>query len=71
MGNMIVADIKLDSLKVKVINVYGPNKDSPTFFNTIYNIITNNDEGYVLLCGDLNITLDPEKDAYICPEYQL
>ena len=61
---MIAVDIKLGSLNIKIMNIYGPNKDSPSFFNNISNIIASNEEAYVLLCGDLNIALDPLKDTY-------
>ena len=64
LGNLIAVDIKLGSLNIKIMNIYGPNKDSPSFFNNISNIIASNEEAYVLLCGDLNIALDPLKDTY-------
>ena len=64
LGNMIAVDIKLGSLNIKIMNMYGLNKDSPSFFNNISNIIASNEEAYVLICGDLNIALDPLKDTY-------
>ena len=62
-GNMIAMDIKIDSLKVTLINTYGPNKDTP-FYNKISDIIVKNGNPYVLICGDLNIALDPKKDTH-------
>ena len=64
LGNMIAMDIKIDCIQVKLINVYGPNKDTPSFYKRISDIITTNENTYVLICGDLNIALDPQKDTY-------
>ena len=58
---MIAVDIKVDSLNIKIMNIYGPNKGSP-FYN-ISKIIASNEEAYLLICGDLNIALDPLKDT--------
>ena len=63
-GNMIAMDIKIDSLKVTLINIYGPNKDIPTLYNKTSDIIVTNGNPYVLICGNLNIALDPKKDTH-------
>ena len=64
LGNMISVRLKLDTFSLKLMNVYGPNKDSPVFYNNIGDCIASSQESYVLLCGDLNLTLDPKKDCY-------
>ena len=51
-------------LKVKLINIYAPNKDTPDFFKKIGNITESSDMDYVMLAGDFNITLDPQLDSY-------
>ena len=62
-GNMISIDIKLSDLKLKIINLYGPNQDSPTFFQRLESIIESSKQDYLLVCGDFNVVLDPSKDS--------
>ena len=64
LGNMISVSVKIDSFSLKLINVYGPNKDSPDFYNTITDCMTSSQDTYTLLCRDLNLTLDPKKDCH-------
>ena len=47
-----------------LINAYGPNTDNPIFFQDIKNYIDNYDHDYFILCGDLNISLNPQLDTY-------
>ena len=36
-GNLLLLDIKLcNKLNVSLVNIYGPNQDSPNFYNKIY-----------------------------------
>ena len=49
---MIAMDIKIDSLKVTLTNIYGPNKDTPSFYNKISDIIVTNGNPYVLICTE-------------------
>ena len=63
-GNLLIIDLKLSEYEIKLINVYCPNKDTPLFFENINEIIESNTQEYVLLCGDLNLVLDPNKDYY-------
>ena len=51
-------------LKVKLINIYAPNKDNPDFFKKVGNIIESNKMDYAFLAGDFNITLNPHLDSY-------
>ena len=62
-GNIIVLHINCLGQRFLIINVYGPNTDSPTFFNDIKNYIDKYDHDYFTLCGDLNISLNPEMDT--------
>ena len=61
-GNMIVLDLNIGDISIKLLNIYAPNKDSPEFFNHIKDIIEPNIQTYILLCGDLNLVLDPLLD---------
>jgi len=62
-GNLLVIDIKISDMEILIVNVYGPNQDSPNFYTKIGEIIENSEQEYVLICGDLNMVLDPVKDS--------
>ena len=64
-GNFIILDISLtNSLRCTLVNLYGPNKDSPIFYDFIKDklIFTGNPE--ILICGDWNVVRDFKKDTY-------
>ena len=62
-GNKIVIDIQL-YINLKLINIYGPNKDDSDFFNAVKDNLDENEQDYVLWCGDFNMTLNPVLDSY-------
>ena len=64
-GKLIWLNLLINKkLKVKLINIYAPNKDNPDFLKNIANIIESNNMDYVLLAGAFNITLNPHLDSY-------
>ena len=62
-GNLINLDIKVSDMKVKLLNIYAPNQDRPTFFEKINDIIHTSEQDYTIICGDFNLILDPIKDC--------
>ena len=66
-GNLLIIDLKTTEMSIKIINIYAPNIDTPSFFRKIVNIIDNNLLDYFLLCGDFNLVLDPNLD---CSNYK-
>ena len=62
-GNLITLDINISNIKLKLINVYGPNTDSPAFYNKINDIIESSEQDYTVICGDLNLVMDPILDT--------
>ena len=58
-GNLITLDINISNIKLKLINVYGLNTDSPAFYNKINDIIESSKQDYTVICGDLNLVMDP------------
>ena len=52
---------------MRIINAYAPNVDTPQYFRTVENYITSAETDYILLSGDLNLTLDPSLD---CDNYK-
>ena len=44
--------------------MYVPNIDNPVFFMKIRDYMEETTEMYTLLCGDLNLVLDPKMDSH-------
>ena len=66
-GNLLLIDLKLNDTSLRIINAYAPNVDTPQYFRTVENYITSAETDYILLSGDLNLTLDPRLD---CDNYK-
>ena len=63
-GNMIMLDFQLSDISVKLINIYGPNADDTSFYNFIAGLLNQNEEEYVLWCGDFNMIFNPTFDSH-------
>ena len=64
-GNKLILDMIIEGKKNTLINIYGPNRDEPDFYDDINNHIKDLDN-QVILAGDFNMVLDPDKD---CKDY--
>ena len=64
-GNKLILDMVIEGKNITLINIYGPNRDEPDFYEEINNYIKNFDN-QVILVGDFNMVLDPDKD---CKDY--
>ena len=60
-GRYIIAQGTIQSQKLNLINVYGPNEDEPSFFERIFMTVSAL-EGHCIMGGDFNCTLDPKLD---------
>ena len=63
-GNYVCLDLELQSFSVRLINIYAPNNDKPAFFDHIRNLVKDNIQSYVIICGDFNLVLDFDKDCH-------
>ena len=63
-NNMICIDLKLENMTLKIINIYGPNIDSPGFYENLNDIVKNNELDYTIICGDFNLVLKPHMDCH-------
>ncbi|MCG7879939.1 MAG: endonuclease/exonuclease/phosphatase family protein [Candidatus Thiodiazotropha endolucinida] len=60
-GNKLILDITIEGKRLTLINIYGPNRDSPEFYNEIFIYLKNNSNP-VIMAGDFNLVLDPGLD---------
>ena len=63
-GNYLALDISIEHQRLTLINLYGPNTDTPIFFETISEIIDDFDNSSYILCGDFNLVINPDLDYY-------
>ena len=55
--------ISIDTIKINLITIYGPNNDDPNFFKDLQNYIDCTHSQYTIICDDFNLVLDPKKDC--------
>ena len=63
-GNLLAVEIKIDDRNITVITIYGPNKDNPQFYNMLLETIEYFDNEHFIICGDFNLSLNPDLDCY-------
>ena len=63
-GRFIILDATVDSMKMVLCNVYGPNHDNPHFFITLFEQIDSLEESNLIIAGDFNSILDPNMDKF-------
>lgn len=63
-GNLLALDIKIENKRLTLACIYGPNEDSPTFFQTLSDIITRINNEEIIIVGDYNMVIDTSKDYF-------
>lgn len=63
-GNYIICDLTVDTNRLTLINLYGPNRDSPNFFDNIIKQAEEIGNISIIICGDFNIIQDQNLDSY-------
>lgn len=61
-GNKLILDITINGKRMTLINIYGPNRDSPEFYIQLNRDIEKYGNN-VILAGDFNLVLDPSIDS--------
>jgi exonuclease III len=61
-GNFIVLDVTLAEKRMTIINIYGPNKDSPDFFKNVVETAERVGNDCYIFCGDFNFVMNPKVD---------
>ena len=60
-GNKLILDVVIQGKRVTLINIYGPNRDKPNFYEKIKEDINDFGNDRVILAGDFNLVMNPEK----------
>ena len=56
-GNMLALDLTIESKRITLINIYGPNVDTPVFYEGITNTLESFKNEACIICGDFNLVL--------------
>ena len=62
-GNLLILDCRIDNKSLTLVNIYGPNKDTPDFYQHIKNKIQEFNNPCIM-AGDFNLILNPSIDCY-------
>ena len=62
-GNFIILDVTIQNKRITLVNIYAPKKDEPDFFIKVMTEISNVNNDHIIVLGDFNLLLDPEKDG--------
>ena len=63
-GNLLIVDLNIASISVRLVNIYGPNLDTPDFFQNLSEIIEQNKQDYLVMCGDFSVVMNPNLESY-------
>ena len=53
-GNFLIMDLTVDNNRFTLVNLYGPNIDSPMFFEEVIQIVNQFNNDSLIMCGDFN-----------------
>ena len=56
-------DVSIESKRITLVNIYGPNKDSPIFFKTVVENAQFFENNHYIFCGDFNFVINPNIDC--------
>ena len=59
----MLVTLRIDNVRILLVNVYAPNEDDPEFFNNLFeNISLQADIDQIIVGGDFNVTMDNRLD---------
>ena len=61
-GNYIIADISVEQNILTLVNLHGPNQDTPSFFDNIISTANTIGNTSLIICGDFNTIQDEKLD---------
>ena len=63
-GNLLSLDLEIENNRITLINVYGPNTDTPMFYDKIVDVLSLFNSESCIICGDFNLVLNPNVDYH-------
>merc|ERR1712015_135931 len=63
-GNLLIANCNLDDKQILIVGIYGPNADTPSFYDKLEEKLEEFSHDRVVICGDFNVTLNHRLDNY-------
>ena len=60
---MLILNIVIGEELITIAVIYGPNQDTPIFYENLLNILSENMNNPMIICGDFNLTLNFSLDA--------
>ena len=64
LGNFIIALVEIQNSNFLFVNIYGPNRDDPEFYNNLKQKINGFGVENVIIAGDFNLVLDSVRDYH-------
>ena len=61
-GNLLLANCKIDERQLLIAGIYGPNADTPSFYDNLEAKLEQFSHDRVVICGDFNVTLSHSLD---------
>ena len=61
-GRRLDLTAKFDHQTLRLINLYAPNTDEPSFFAKVLDDVTEAEEDHIIVAGDMNVVLDNDLD---------
>ena len=62
-GNFALIVIKINNNLVTLINIYGPNDDTPSFYKHIDSLLEQSPNENIIIGGDFNFVIDRKRDS--------
>ena len=62
-GNFVILDMVIEDKEVTLVNICGPNNDSPQFYENLKHKIEEFQNEKVIICGDWNMIIDVKMDS--------
>ena len=63
-GNFILVSFSMKDTDILLVNVYGPNRDTPAFYEELTEMVKEYQNHNIIIVGDWNLVLDPQLDSY-------
>lgn len=58
----MILTLVIQCIRASLAVIYGPNEDNPSFYNMVSEAISNFKNDNVILVGDFNLVLNPDKE---------